>query len=87
MVRQHHRLNGRESEQTPGDSAGQGSLARCSPWGRRVVHNLATEQQNQSVTADHKTVLAFGVTELHLTKQDKTVESTRIITCLYKADV
>ena len=40
-----------------------------------------------SVTADHKTVVAFGVTELHLTKQDKIVESTRIITCLYKADV
>ena len=24
---------GRESEQTPGDGEGQGSLARCSPWG------------------------------------------------------
>ena len=87
MVRQHHQLSEYEFEQTPVDSEGQGSLAHCSSWGRRVVHNLATEQQNQSVTADHKTVLAFGVTELHLTKQDKTVESTRNITCLYKADV
>ena len=26
MVRQHHRLNGHESEQTPGASKGQGSL-------------------------------------------------------------
>ena len=26
----HHRLNGRKSEQTPGDSEGQGSLACCS---------------------------------------------------------
>ena len=25
MVRQHHRLNGHEFEQTPGDSEGQGS--------------------------------------------------------------
>ena len=39
MVRWHHhrtmehRLNGHEFEQTPGDSEGQGSLARCSPWG------------------------------------------------------
>ena len=32
MVRQHHRLNGHESEQTPGDSEGQGSLVCCSPW-------------------------------------------------------
>ena len=31
--RQHHRLNGHESEQTPGDGEGQGSLACCSPWG------------------------------------------------------
>ena len=47
MVRQHHRLHGHESEQTPGDSEGQGSLACCSPWSLRVGHNLATEQQQQ----------------------------------------
>ena len=28
-----------------GDSEGQGILACCSPWGRRVGHDLATEQQ------------------------------------------
>ena len=32
-VRQYHRLNGHESEQTPGDSGGQRSLACCSSWG------------------------------------------------------
>ena len=32
MVGWHHRLNGRDSEQTPGDNEGQGSLACCSPW-------------------------------------------------------
>ena len=31
MVGWHHRLHGHESEQTPGDSKGQGSLACCSP--------------------------------------------------------
>ena len=35
MVGWHHRLNGHESEQIPGDSEGQGSLAFCSPWGHR----------------------------------------------------
>ena len=35
MVGWHHRLNGHESEQIPGDSEGQGSLACCSPWGHR----------------------------------------------------
>ena len=33
MVIQHHQLNGHESEQTLGDSEGQGSLVCCSPWG------------------------------------------------------
>ena len=47
MVRWHHRLNGHEFEQTLGDSEGQGSLVCCSPWGRRVGHNLATKQQQQ----------------------------------------
>ena len=32
MVREHHQLSGHESEQTPGDSGGQRSLACCSPW-------------------------------------------------------
>ena len=39
-----HRLDGREFEQTLGDSEGQRSLACCSPWGHKVGHNLATEQ-------------------------------------------
>ena len=34
MVGCHHRLYGREFEQTPGVGDGQGSLACCSPWGR-----------------------------------------------------
>jgi len=37
MVRQHHRLNGHESEQTPGDGEGQGSLVCCSPPGCRKL--------------------------------------------------
>ena len=42
MVGWHHRLNGHEFEQAPGDSEGQGSLASGSSWGHRV---LVTEQQ------------------------------------------
>ena len=41
-------LNGHEFEQTLGDSEGQESLVCCSPWGRRVRHDLATEQQQHS---------------------------------------
>ena len=35
MVGWHHRLNGHEFEQAPGDGEGQGSLVCCSPWGRK----------------------------------------------------
>ena len=31
----HHRLNGRESERTPGVGDGQGGLACCDSWGRK----------------------------------------------------
>ena len=43
----HHQLNGHEFKQTLGDSEGQGSLACCSPQGRRVWQDWVTEQQNQ----------------------------------------
>ena len=37
MVGWHHRLNGHEFEQAPGDGEGQGSLVCCSPWGRKEL--------------------------------------------------
>ena len=37
MIVWQHRLNGRELEQTMGDSEGQGSLACCSPWGHKEL--------------------------------------------------
>ena len=33
----HRRLNGHESEKTPGDSEGQGSLVCCSAWGHKEL--------------------------------------------------
>ena len=50
MVGWHHWLNGYEFEQTLGDSEGQGSLACCSLWGRRVRHDLVTEKQQKEKT-------------------------------------
>ena len=46
MVGRHHQLNGQESEQTPGDSEGHGSLACCSPWCHRVGHKWGTELES-----------------------------------------
>ena len=48
MAGWHHWLNGHEFEQTLGDSEGQGSLVCCSPWGRKVRHDLVTEQQQHA---------------------------------------
>ena len=42
MAGWHHRLNGRESEQTLGDSEGQGSLVCC------AVHGVAKSQTQLS---------------------------------------
>ena len=46
MVGWHHRLNGHEFEQAPGDSEGQGSLVCCSPWGLKEPD--MTEQLNNN---------------------------------------
>ena len=42
----HHWFNGHELGQTPGDSRGQGGLARCSPWGHKELDT--TERLNNS---------------------------------------
>ena len=55
MFAGHHRLNGHEFEQTPGNTEGKGNLARCSLWDHRVRPNLATEQQQQ----DDQDVLSY----------------------------
>ena len=45
MVRWHHWLNGRESEQTLGDREAQRGLAYYSPWGLKESDDLPTGQQ------------------------------------------
>ena len=43
MAGWHHWLDGHESEWTPGVCDGQGGLACCGSWGRRVGHDWVTE--------------------------------------------
>ena len=50
MVGWHHRLNGYESEQTLGDSEGQGSLVCCSSQG--LKESATTEQLNNNNTTN-----------------------------------
>ena len=49
LAGQHHRLDGHESEQAPGDGEGQGSLACCSPWGRKMSDTTERLNDNNSV--------------------------------------
>ena len=37
MLGWHHRLNGHELGQTPGDDEGQGGLVCCNPWSRKEL--------------------------------------------------
>ena len=49
MVRWHHRLNGYEFEQAPGDSEGQGGTVRCSPWGRKELDTTEWLNSNNKI--------------------------------------
>jgi len=44
MVVWHHRVNGHEFEQAPGDGEGQGNLVCFSPWGCKMLDT--TQQLN-----------------------------------------
>ena len=48
MVGWHHRLNGHEYEQTPGDSEEQGCLACCSSWGHKESGTTWQLNNNES---------------------------------------
>ena len=56
MVGWHHRLDGLEFEQTPGDSEGQGSLVCCSPWGCKEsdMTELLNNNQKQPFNMEQK---------------------------------
>ena len=77
MVGYHHQLRGHEPEQTPGDSEGQGRLACCSPWGRRVRHNLVTEERKPNM-GNWSFHCCFGVLETERSEQLWSLESGKV---------
>ena len=52
MVGWHDQLNGHEFEQTLGDGEGQGSLACCSPWGRKESE-MTKRLNNNNICTKH----------------------------------
>ena len=53
MVGWHHRLDGYDFEQAPGDGAGQGSLVCCSPWGHREEDTTERLKDSSSSSTHH----------------------------------
>ena len=49
MIGWYHQLSGHKSEQTPGDSEGQGSLVCCSPWGWKSQTQLSDWIRNVAI--------------------------------------
>ena len=66
MVGWHHQLNGREFEQTPGDSRGQGSLACCSPGGWKKSDTTEWRQQQHGKSRNFLSINDFNLKKLNL---------------------
>ena len=49
----HHRLDGHQCDHAPGVGDGQGSLACCSPWGRKESDVTEQQQNVCAYTANH----------------------------------
>ena len=55
MVGWYHRLDGHEFEQAAGVGDGQGGLACCSPWGRKVRHMTEQLRNNSNTSSTYHT--------------------------------
>ena len=73
MVGWHHRLDGHEFEWTPGVDDGQGGLACCDSWGRKVGHDWATEL-NWQTNSNWATELKTNIFLLQNKPSDKSLE-------------
>ena len=73
MVGWHHRLNGHELEQTPGDSEGLRSLACCSSWDcKRSDMTQQLNNRNNKTKVDAIKNCQNIDSETNIRKQDMT---------------
>ena len=49
IVGLYYQFNGHELGQTPGDGEGQGGLGCCSPWGRKVLTDMTSRLNKNSL--------------------------------------
>ena len=76
MVGWHHRLNGDEFDQTPGDSEGQGSLVCCSSWGRSQTWTTKSLHE-KSKTSERKYRKSNNSSWMQKKKKKKLVRSRK----------
>ena len=62
MVGWHHRLNGHKFEQAQGVGDGRGSLACCSPWGRKMLDTTGRLNNNKKSNWTIQTTLPVFLT-------------------------
>ena len=79
MAGWHHRLDGRESDWTPGVGDGQGGLASCNSWGRKELDMTERDYNGSFIPSflrNVHTVPLSGYISLHSHQQCKSVPSS-----------
>ena len=61
MVGWHHRHNGHQFDQAPGDGEGQGSLACCNPWGCKESDTTERLNNNNNYKATAKVLITLYI--------------------------
>ena len=94
MVGWHHRLDGHEFEWAPGVGDGQGSLACCSPWGRKKsdmtewlnwLTELIVSLMETSWLLDHIFISQWVVSEPKSINWKSSLKTPYESECLFKA--
>ena len=66
MVGWHHRFNGHELGQTPGDGEGQGGLVSCGPWGPKDSNTIGQLNNNKVGICHNQICTLKKITYLNL---------------------
>ena len=66
MVGWHHRFNGHELEQTPGDGEGQEGLVSCSPWGHRDSNTIGQLNNNKAGICHNQICMLKKITSISI---------------------
>ena len=86
MLGWHHRLNRHESEQTPGDSEGRGSLMCYSPWGHKESDTTELLNNNRALNL----MRSSGFASCHFLPRwswDKSLISFGISFSIYETEI